>query len=300
MEEYVRTNSIHAEMIHASPQSPSTATRIQLSPLRYPGGKAPLYPLLAQIISASSIKDATYAEPFAGGAGAALALLVTGSVRQIVINDLDPSIFAFWYSLTNHNERFLLEIDRCQISVDEWKRQKDIYRSASSDDLFELGFAVFYLNRTNRSGVLNAGPIGGMLQNGNYKIDARFNKKTLRERIQLIGKYSRRIVVLNRDGIDLVDELCRIPNSFVYADPPYYNKSSTLYLNHFTDTHHAELADRLNDNAERNWLVTYDDVATIRTLYASRRQSTIEVGYSGYRRVKAQELIAFSDSLVIQ
>jgi DNA adenine methylase len=163
-----------------------------ISPLRYPGGKASLYTRLRHIVRANDLTRGTYIEPYAGGAGAGLGLLVTGQVGRIVINDLDPAIHAFWKAVTESPVEFSKRVANARLTVDEWSRQKEAYLRAERDDHLSLGFATFYLNRTNRSGVLNGGPIGSVDQKGNYKIDARFTKKTLLERLRIIALYAKK------------------------------------------------------------------------------------------------------------
>ena len=241
----------------------------------------------------------TYVEPYAGGAGAALGLLITGQVHRIVINDLDPAVFSFWMAVVNYPVEFSKLIDDAALTVDEWSRQKEIYQEASREDHLRLGFATFYLNRTNRSGVLNGGPIGGMDQTGNYKIDARFNKNTLVERIRLIGLHAKRISVTNLDGMSVIKKYARRANTLIYADPPYFNKAGTLYLNSFTDGDHTALAACLNKLSEFKWVLTYDNVPQITELYSERRRELISLNYSAHRVVKAKEVMVFSDTLAV-
>jgi DNA adenine methylase len=278
---------------------PSRLKRPSISPLRYPGGKASLYTRLRALLRYNGLTSGTYIEPYAGGAGAALGLLVTGQVARIVINDLDPAIYAFWRCLIDSPKDFSQMIRDAQLSVDEWEKQHDAYLHAPRDDYARLGFATFYLNRTNRSGVLNGGPIGGMDQTGNYKIDARFNKDTLLERVRLIGMYSRRIAVHNADGIAIIQEYARNVDAFIYADPPYFEKAGSLYLNSFTTEDHEALAACLNGLGDTRWLLTYDNVPEVARLYAKRRSEEFSLNYSAHRVIKAKEIMVYSDSLVI-
>ena len=231
-----------------------------ISPLRYPGGKAALYPRLQTIVRANDLTAGTYVEPYAGGAGAALALLVTGHVRRVVINDLDPAVYAFWMAAVHESEAFSKLVEKASLDVAEWSRQKETYQTADRTDYLRLGFATFYLNRTNRSGVLNGGPIGGMDQTGNYKIDARFNKPALIERVRLLGLHAKRITVTNADGMTVIKRYAKKDNSLIYADPPYFEKAGSLYMNSFTAADHAALAQCLNGVKECRWLLTYDNV----------------------------------------
>jgi DNA adenine methylase len=284
------TGSVSRERNHRKPI---------VSPLRYPGGKVALYPRLRALVRANDLTSGTYVEPYAGGAGAALALLITGQVQRILINDLDPAIYAFWKTVTSDPDGFTSMLRSAKLSVAEWERQKEIYLSAPRDDHSSLGFAAFYLNRTNRSGVLNGGPIGGMDQTGNYKIDARFNKESLSERIRLIALHRKNIAVSNEDGLSVIKRYARRKNTIIYADPPYFEKAGSLYLNSFKDDDHGALAKCLNGLVDARWVLTYDNVPQVATLYSHRRTELISLNYSAHRVVKAKEMMVFSDSLLV-
>ncbi|QIG44173.1 DNA adenine methylase [Nocardioides anomalus] len=275
------------------------AKRPQVSPLRYPGGKSALYPRLRELIRNNGLAGCTYVEPYAGGAGAALSLLATGQVGRIVINDFDPAIAAFWTTLVNNPDLMIKRIQKVRLDVREWKRQKAIYMAANEADMAELGFATFYLNRTNRSGVLNGGPIGGLDQTGNYKIDARFNRDGLQERVRIISLYADKITVSSRDGLDVIREATRRADTFVYADPPYFEKAGSLYLNAFKAANHEALAKIMNGRAKKNWVLTYDNVPQVSALYGARRRVEFGLHYSAHRVTKATEVMVFSDPLDI-
>ncbi|MEU1809213.1 DNA adenine methylase [Micromonospora aurantiaca (nom. illeg.)] len=280
--------------------NPGNLKKPYISLLRYPGGKSSLYGRLRTLIRLNGLSNGTYVEPYAGGAGAALALLVTGQVREIVINDLDPAVYAFWRAVVTEREAFSDLLVNAVLTVEEWTKQKEAYLTAPRDDYLTLGFATFYLNRTNRSGVLNGGPIGGKDQSGNYKIDARFNKQALSERLRLLSLYSNRISVRNEDGLQVIKEFAASPSAFVYADPPYVEKAGSLYLNSFTKSAHQSLADCINSLSETKWLLTYDDVPLVHELYSDRRRELFSLNYSAHRVAKANEVMIFSDALVTE
>ncbi len=271
--------------------------RPRISPLRYPGGKSTLYPLLRKTIRQMGLTGGTYVEPYAGGAGAGLALLVTEQVNHLVINDLDPAISAFWTTLKTEPNWIAEQIKNAELSVDEWKRQREIYKAADLSDVASLGFATFFLNRTNRSGVLNGGPIGGLKQEGKYKIDARFNRQNLIERIRILSLYSERISVTSRNGVDVISDYCAVDQAFIYADPPYFEKAGSLYLNAFSDSDHRQLAETLNANPNSPWLLTYDCVPQVDTLYPNRRRRPLRLHYSAHRVVEATETAILADCL---
>lgn len=277
--------------------APATHRRLMASPLRYPGGKGALYSRLRKVIRDNGLAGCTYVEPFAGGAGAGLNLLVTGQVSKVVINDLDPAIHAFWASLVRDPEALIARIQRVALNVREWRRQKEIY--ASDDAEVEArGFATFYLNRTNRSGVLNGGPIGGLDQTGNYLIDARFNREALAERVRTLGLYRNKIIVTALDGRTVARNYASRTNTFVYVDPPYFEKAGSLYMNYFRADDHAALAEDLNAKARGHWLLTYDAVPQVKDLYGDRRIRRFGLNYSAHRVTKATEVAVLSDALV--
>lgn len=270
--------------------------RVMASPLRYPGGKGALYQRLRKVVRDNGLAGCTYVEPFAGGAGAGLALLVTGQVSKVIINDLDPAIHAFWASVVEDSDALIARIKKVPLNVREWRKHKEIY-AAGDGDIAELGFATFYLNRTNRSGVLNGGPIGGLDQTGNYLIDARFNRDDLAERIRTLGLFADKIVVSCVDGRTVINEHAGRSGTFLYADPPYFEKAGSLYMNYFKKDDHAALARSLNAKAKGKWLLTYDDVPQIAELYGERRVRRFGLNYSAHRVTKATEVAVLSDGL---
>jgi DNA adenine methylase len=268
------------------------------TPLRYPGGKTSLFQFFDEVIKGHGWRDVIYIEPYAGGAGAALSLLLLEKVEKIVINDYDPTIHAFWKSILEKPDDFIEKIKTTRVTVDEWEKQKRIYKKADLYNPLELGFAAFFLNRTNRSGVLNAGPIGGKDQTGNWKIDARYNKTALIDRIKLIVLYRDRISVTRKDGIKVIEKYSTQPNVFFYIDPPYFVKGANLYLNAFKLNDHQKLAATLNAHPQTKWLLTYDNEEEIRKLYAKRKQVPFSLKYSVHPNSKmGSEVMIFADAI---
>jgi len=267
-----------------------------VSPLRYPGGKSALAGLFADLITDLGIRNCTYVEPYAGGAGAGIALLREGIVKRLVINDIDPAVHSFWTQIADHNTAFVDWIGAVPLTLDEWHRQRNVYRSRSSDRA-ALGRAFFYLNRTNRSGVLNAGVIGGKAQTGRYKIDARFNRETLAERVQAIGHLRSAIEVTGLDGRTVIQRHARRKSSFLYIDPPYVHAGSQLYLNAFEARDHEALADTVGRIAKAHWLMTYDESPFIERLYASHFQGRLGLNYSARYPGRTSELLVASKAV---
>jgi DNA adenine methylase len=146
--------------------------------------------------------------------------------------------------------------------------------------------------------VLNAGPIGGLDQTGNYLIDARFNRADLTERMRTLALYRDQIEVTNLDGRTIVKKYASRSKTFVYADPPYFEKSGSQDMNYFRPEDHAALAADLNRKAGGAWLLTYDDVPQVGDLYSERRMRRFGLHYSAHRVTKATEVAALSDSLL--
>ena len=200
--------------------------RYNFSPLRYPGGKVSLYPMICDLLNKNKNGDVTYIEPYAGGAGLALALLMMEKVSNIIINDYDKAIYCVWKSILGNTQRFINKIKSIDVNMKEWEKQRRIYENTESE--FSLGFATFFLNRTNFSGVITGGPIGGFEQKGQWKIGARFNKSKLIERIERITYFKNRIRVQNEDGLKLINRFSRRSDVFIYLDPPYYVKGGVI------------------------------------------------------------------------
>ncbi|QIM22386.1 DNA adenine methylase [Phycicoccus sp. HDW14] len=271
-----------------------------LSPLRYPGGKARLAPYLQRLIESQRPRPRQYAEPFAGGAGAALHLLRAEVVESIHLNDLNPGIAAFWRASLDYPDQFCHMVRTVPLTIDEWFAQRDIYsRPADRDDL-ELGFATFYLNRTNRSGILDARPIGGFDQSGRWKIDARFNREALCKRIQTIADLRHRVYVTELEGLDFLVSLQSVADDvFVYADPPYLVQGEGLYLHAFDADDHVDLAHLLAD-AAFPWMLTYDDDPRItQRLYAGGRCATFDIAHTAHRQHLGKEAVIYSAGLTV-
>jgi len=264
-----------------------------LSPLRYPGGKAALAGLFADLIDELGLREAVYVEPYAGGAGAGIALLRERRVSKLVINDIDPAVHAFWRSVTERNQDFVDWVASAPLTVEEWGRQRAIYRSAASD-FFDRGRAFFYLNRTNRSGVLNAGVIGGKAQAGTYKIGARFNRATLVDRLSALGELADAIEVTDLDGRSVIQRYGAKRSTFMYIDPPYVQAGSQLYLNAFDGRDHQALARVIGQITKADWLLTYDLAPLVEKLYAEHFQATLDLNYSARHPGYAQELVVAS------
>ncbi len=270
------------------------------SPLRYPGGKGKLYPFVSSVIKKAGDERRVYIEPFAGGAGVALSLLFNNDVDEIVINDYDKAIYSMWKAITTQTRRFLELLENTEVSVEEWRRQKEIYEKQNNKYSLELGFAAFFLNRVNRSGILSAGPIGGFEQEGNYKIDVRFNKEDLAKRIIKIAQYRKNIHVYNHDVRNFLASYLPkyMDHAFVYFDPPYFNKGKQLYKNFFTEKDHKTIHG-LIDQLQCPWMVTYDNAEEIKTIYSNHTCWYFDLVYGVANTGKTSEVLFISDDYLL-
>jgi DNA adenine methylase len=280
--------------------APVTIRHDRATPLRYPGGKGKLTPYIRRIIQANGL-DGLYAEPYAGGAGIAMSLLLAGDVERIAINDLSQSIYAFWQSVLADTEALCRLIRDTPRTVEAWDRQKIIYRANDTTDALALGFALFFLNRTNRSGILNGGIIGGRDQTGQWKIDARYNTDDLIRRVQAIGKTSQRITLTNLDAITFLDVIkSQSPaRSLIYLDPPYYVKGKELYYHFYDHGDHEKVADAVAKLGPCKWIVSYDNVRQIRDIYNGYQRTLYSIGYSARTARQGSEAMFFSDDLIV-
>ncbi len=271
------------------------------SPLRYPGGKGKLSPFIKLIFEANNLSDGEYVEPFAGGAAIAFSLLYSEHASHIHLNDVDRAIYAFWHSVLYRTADLCDLIHKTPLTIREWKRQRAIQYGSHSKSLLKLGFSTLFLNRTNHSGIIKGGVIGGLEQTGTWKIDARFNKPGLIARVQRAARYRDRVSLYCTDAAQfLTRSMKRIsPHSLVYLDPPYYFKSNRLYKNFYLPKDHAKLAGLVLTRLPLPWLVSYDNAEPIRALYDGRRSITYGLDYTARSRYEGTEFMAFSDQLFI-
>lgn len=264
------------------------------TPLRYPGGKSQLTPVIVDILAHNNMLYGEYAEPFAGGAGIAMTLLLNDYVSGIYLNDIDPAIYSFWFSVLNHTEALCKMVQSAEVTIDEWHRQRILFQEGGAQSHLKRGFATLFLNRTNRSGILKAGVIGGLNQAGNFKLDCRFNKLDLTRKIRRIGEYRDQISLSSLDALDFIKTV--LPKSakqtLVNLDPPYFGKGPGLYTNFYTPQDHELLAKSVI-GLKRRWIVTYDDAPEIRKLYCHYPMYSSTLNYSAQvKRIGVELLVA--------
>lgn len=273
------------------------------SPLRYPGGKTKIYDKVQKIINQNmDVQGRIYIEPYAGGAGLALKLLYSGDVQKLVLNDFDYRIFCFWHVCLEQTDALCGMIENCNITIEEWNHQKIIYDNVEEHTQIEVGFATFFLNRCNVSGIIKGGPIGGLEQKGTYKLDARFNKTNLIKKIRKVASYKDMIAFYNLDAIVFLDEVVEkleCNNIFLNIDPPYVKKGPMLYKNSYTEADHRSIAEKVS-SIRKKWIVTYDECELIRNLYSKFRIDKMQLNYSAGNTKKGQEYIVYSNLLKVE
>lgn len=267
-----------------------------VSPFRYPGGKAFLSSFLADRLPQSVNGERHYAEPFCGGAGAALILLKSQRVSHLHLNDADIRIYSAWRAMLTESERFIERLITTPVDLDTWHWASDLVKSGAPKEYnFDLGYATYFLNRTSRSGIIiGAGPIGGYNQTGNWKIDARFNSSALANRIRWVGSVCDKVTLTNEDGLTFLHRsLQRIPliNTLFFVDPPYVQAGGRLYLNAMNEAKHIALSDILQNSQLQHWILTYDDHPLIRSIYSKQKIEQLGVSYSLQNKRKENEVL---------
>jgi DNA adenine methylase len=271
------------------------------SPLRYPGGKGRLSPFVQRIFEENNLIDGHYAEPYAGGAAVGLSLLMLEYASHIHINDISKPVYLFWKAVLEDTDALCKRIRDRRVTPSEWKRQRTIFQNFHDYSRISVAFSMFFLNRTNRSGIIHSGGmIGGNMQTGEWKLDARYNKKELISRIETIAAYSNRISVSNKDAETLLKTLTTLPTkTLIFLDPPYFRQGQSLYENHYQPEDHIRLAEVFKKKLRRNWIISYDNQPQIRKAYRGCRKLIYSLPYSAARRYEGSEVMFFSADLAI-
>ena len=270
--------------------------QVNYSPLRYPGGKSKLYNLVQAVIAQYGSEVDTYVEPFAGGAGIAMGLLLNRKIEKVIINDINKGVYSFWKSVREDTDNLLRLIHDTDINIENFTHQKSIYKNEKEYSL-ELGFATFFLNRTCFSGVLDAGPIGGYKQTGKYLLNARYNRQDLMKRIEQIALLKSNIEIYNYGILDFIKNVeNKRERLFTYFDPPYFVKGKALYTNFLDDEDHKKIYKSIN-KVKTPWLLTYDNVEDICKIYKKYPQYEFNLSYTVNSKVNriGTELMITSD-----
>lgn len=250
------------------------------------------------LIIHNGLEGGSYSEPYAGGASVALGLLTEGYVSEIHINDVDDGIYNFWHSVLEHTDELLRKIWDTPLTIEEWRTQFHIHKNKENYSSLEIGFSTFFLNRTNRSGIINAGVIGGLDQTGPYKIDARFNKDALARRVMAVACHKDHINIYNQDAIKFITKTLpkNKTNGLIFLDPPYYAKGKKLYTSFYEHKDHEQVANAIKNSPHKHWIVTYDNIEQIEQIYDLNNQITYNLRYSlNHHSSGGSELLFYSD-----
>jgi DNA adenine methylase len=254
--------------------------------------------MVLELLKTNDLCAGEYAEPFAGGCGIAITLLLNDHVSRIRINDIDPAIHALWQAIIRHPDDLCERIERIPVTLEERDRQKAIFLGERAGTVVERGFATLFLNRTNRSGILRGGVIGGKEQNGTYKLDCRFNRDDLVRKVLNISAYRDRISLTRLDALAFIAQV--VPKmgarALVNLDPPYFLRGRELYTNYYGEDDHVKLASAVSRLRQR-WMVTYDDAPEIRRLYAKFPMYLSKLNYFAQDKRVGSELLILDPNL---
>ena len=252
----------------------------QISPLRYPGGKGKM---LKQLEPLFPDRADTMIEPFAGGASASLAMLFAGRADRIILNDLDPGVYAFWNAVLESTNELLDAVKGINGTREEFLKAKEILSVPDGHAEVELAAAFLLANQLAFSGITKAGIAGDYQRRWNYKKVA--------DRIQKIAAYKDRITVMNKDALEVIEEYYWDKNNFLFVDPPYILQGKRLYREWYEADDHMKLADLIRDLTLSypgcaKIIVTYDACKETEELYSFpfTRKIYMERDYSCSRK----------------
>lgn len=267
------------------------------SPLRYPGGKYLLATYVSCVLEENFLTGCTFYEPYAGGASVSIELLKRGFISEAVLVERDPLIYSFWHSVFHDTDALCEALQRIRVTIQTWKRfqpLRDVTRPFGSQyTRLQLGIAGLFFNRTNFSGIVGAGPIGGLTQTSEYGIGCRFNADKIIRQIQAVAQHRKKVRVQFGDALGYLRrnaEALSTRFNFVYVDPPYYAQGKKLYRYYYEDSDHVALATYMREQGYP-WLMSYDDHPRIRALYDTVGIQPIYLDYKAKSSRNARELL---------
>ena len=265
------------------------------NPLRYPGSKASFASSVGAFVTACGYTGFEIVEPFAGSASVSIDLVSSGVCSKAILIERDPLLYAFWSAVFFDTRRLCNRINKLSIDLGTWHDLRPLLAINSPDEyeLIDLAVAGLFFNRTNFSGVLHAGPIGGQQQKSVYKVNCRFNKDDLIARIRAIAKLQNRVEVIFSDALGFLETQKEAVNQnrFYYVDPPYFVQGEKLYRYSFELSQHKQLAKVLSE-LKAPWLLSYDRHPVIEMLYERYASSGFKFKYSSkIRKVEREFLV---------
>lgn len=271
-----------------------------VTPLRYPGGKGVLKYFLANSVLNNNLKGGVIVEPFCGGSGATIPLLKSGIIEELWMNDASPLISSFWESLFFNTNELVKLIKETPVCMKTWNACKEVVDSPYKHDTLKLGFSSFFLNRTNRSGLLMGGPIGGKNQSGPYLMQCRFNKEKLISRVLSVASLRDKVKIDNIDGVDFLKKTeSMVDSSLVFIDPPYVKQGYNIYRKYSFKKHdHVRLSEYIQ-RSKWKWIITYDDHQLVKDLYSGDAVQSMRIDYFSKKEKSNNEIIFAAQSCIL-
>ena len=266
-----------------------------VTPLRYPGGKTWLLDYVKAFARFHKLSSTTIVEPYGGSASISVGLIRSQLVTDATVCERDPLIVAFWNVAIHRNEELIEYLSSLEINMETWyglRRYLDLEKTNLQNELEAAGAFLFF-NRTNYSGIIKGGPLGGKKQLSKYKLNCRFNKGRIADKIRSLKALEDKLKIIQIDGLEYMKNhaLQSPDNVFFYVDPPYYGAGKDLYRFYFTDFDHQQLSAFLT-GTEIPWLLSYDDAEFIRNLYQKKSNLPVYTDYqSGHLRRGVKELL---------
>lgn len=263
-----------------------------ISPLRYPGSKRRLVSIIEEALKINHLQPEFYVEPFVGGGSVALYLLQHQLVDKVILIDRDPWVTSFWQTVFFDTDWLLDQIETVPITLDNWSA----FKHSNPKETREQALACLFLNRTSFSGILekHVGPLGGKNQTSPYKIDCRFHRPSLIQRIQEISNYKDRVYgIWNLDWLEAMQRIEKEQERgiiskdsiFYYLDPPFFEAADKLYRFYFDQPEHEALRDYL-EKLRSPWILSYDFTEKVNELYGK----IIETGTNGTKHRQVEFL----------
>lgn len=270
------------------------------TPMRYPGGKSRLYPVMSSLLACNDLSGGTWAEPFCGGAGLALALLIKGDVSRVVLADADPAVVSVWFACRDQPAELCRFVSEVPVTVSEWRRRREVWQRLSEPS-FELACATLFLSRTNRAGILGARPTGGLSQDGPEGIASRFCREGVCRKIRAVASRADSVEVLWCGWAEFLGEVSPKlgKGSVTYLDPPYVGAGPGLYRRSLSTDEHERLAGTLR-RMTTPWLLSVDDCGLTRELYRGFPQTDIGISYTATAKRRAAELLVAGGGVALE
>ena len=132
-------------------------------------------------------------------------------------------------------------------------------------------------------------------------MDARFNREDVIRRITKIADCAGRIEVACGDAVKFLREKSSGfgEKDLIYVDPPYFEKGRLLCYDAYGPDDHAAVAELLAEFERPSWVVSYDDVDAIRSLYAFAPRLQYTIGNSARSRTRGREVMFFSKGMAV-